>query len=81
LGPRPHDVRSGAWDNAVEVIARYRTRWLVDDPHQALGPPKGNPLQQAERRATEWTIRNAARQLRDIKRGHELGRGLDLGSL
>ncbi len=83
LGTHPdHPERASRWYEAVEAIARYRTRWLVDDPDQALGQPEGDPIQQADRRTTLWALRDAIRHLHHERHpgtAHEIGHDRGLG--
>lgn len=78
LGPPPgHPRQAGVWDEALEAITRYRTRWLVDDPHHAIGQPENHPIQQAHRRTTLWALRYAAAKLHHLQR--DRGTGQDIG--
>ncbi len=60
LGPRP-DAASArqSWRTASDAIERYRDRYQITDPNDALGPPPAEARQRAAYHAAQRIVQTA----------------------
>lgn len=60
LGRRPTTPAAAqVWDDAVHLVAAHRTRHLIDDPHEALGPTPPDPALVPQWQATAEALAQA----------------------